>query len=732
MNSIELDIRNGINWREINKQLRENPNLNVIIQIENTKNLTSSQIERIIQNHPYEKRIMIQIRSGYDEERIRNYPDSKDRLTTDNIYSLRETQKILEEIENIEREMNPNLDEVQKLVYFIARLGEKIIYHPFHEIQPSKEIRSLRGLISGKTVCAGYAIILKEICDRNNIECDYVEGCTNEDDAKKGYRTHAWNIVKINGNYIPLDLTWNAGKRIRGNIMAIEDIANVNAFIKGHIPGKHEKIRDYEQSLKSIKGEYLQVLDILINKDSYNNNKIFYGIRDDNTRYMIAQDTVIQRDNQYFIQYVYYDIYPNGTLGKPTILYSKTSVSQITYIENQRKKWKKELEEARKNNDTEKAQELSEKLRASFMYHKANHMVDNLLFSKKNITEAIRRGDHYVGTIAAKDNKITGVEINPRHAKMLNIRQKTFERSDKTTFVLEEVRPLKLGEQTIHRYILYERIGKGVKRNTIYSDQDLLSDSRSAIPNALLSRERINRKQVDTNGYIGYLTQKGEIVYQAQLNNFFQKEIPLHTRFKKEYLMDYHPDITFEEMKRLVKTYQLDDHYRIINRYTKKEMQDKDLQLKTYFSLAWLHSAGVKYYTDEEVPGYRYAFNSQAEKIFDKIVKMITDSVNKYGNINPVEILDNIIKNHEYKYEEDIVIRLFGNKVYVKMINKLFREQNPSAVPEKESIHFNQYGSSTDAYQKLGAFIRQQEQELEDMLEVREENGTVQIVPKSK
>ena len=60
------------------------------------------------------------------------------------------------------------------------------MYEPKSERMSDSSVRSLRGLISKNTVCAGYALILKEFMDRSNIKCEYVEGHTELDkDVKK-------------------------------------------------------------------------------------------------------------------------------------------------------------------------------------------------------------------------------------------------------------------------------------------------------------------------------------------------------------------------------------------------------------------------------------------------------------------------------------------------------------------------------------------------------------------
>lgn len=56
-------------------------------------------------------------------------------------------------------------------------------------------------LVLGKSVCAGYARAFQYLMQQAGIPCYYCTGYAGED--------HAWNIVKINGNYSNVDVTWD-------------------------------------------------------------------------------------------------------------------------------------------------------------------------------------------------------------------------------------------------------------------------------------------------------------------------------------------------------------------------------------------------------------------------------------------------------------------------------------------------------------------------------------------
>ena len=57
-------------------------------------------------------------------------------------------------------------------------------------------------LLNHQSVCAGYAKAFQYICHRMGYFCTYVTG------SIRGGGDHAWNIVRIDGNYYHVDVTW--------------------------------------------------------------------------------------------------------------------------------------------------------------------------------------------------------------------------------------------------------------------------------------------------------------------------------------------------------------------------------------------------------------------------------------------------------------------------------------------------------------------------------------------
>ena len=57
-------------------------------------------------------------------------------------------------------------------------------------------------LVDGKAVCEGYARAFQLLCNKANIDCVLLSGTADSDN-------HAWNGVKISGDWYQIDVTWN-------------------------------------------------------------------------------------------------------------------------------------------------------------------------------------------------------------------------------------------------------------------------------------------------------------------------------------------------------------------------------------------------------------------------------------------------------------------------------------------------------------------------------------------
>ena len=87
-----------------------------------------------------------------------------------------------------------------------------------HKIALEKKVRlkwAKQCLKKGKAECEGYATLYKCFCDLLDVECIIIPGNTKRHQDDIGDPTlktnHAWNAVKINGEWKFIDVTWAAG-----------------------------------------------------------------------------------------------------------------------------------------------------------------------------------------------------------------------------------------------------------------------------------------------------------------------------------------------------------------------------------------------------------------------------------------------------------------------------------------------------------------------------------------
>lgn len=145
-------------------------------------------------------------------------------------YSFSEISAIIAKIEELTADIPTDMDEANKFYKVYSRItgmmtydyncsrksniAKDILWQTFskkafeHYTEEIKKIRKkpaglYGGLIEGKAICAGYALILNEALKYVGIKSQYVRG----QDEKNG---HAWNQVQIDGKWYNADPTWDS------------------------------------------------------------------------------------------------------------------------------------------------------------------------------------------------------------------------------------------------------------------------------------------------------------------------------------------------------------------------------------------------------------------------------------------------------------------------------------------------------------------------------------------
>jgi hypothetical protein len=90
------------------------------------------------------------------------------------------------------------MDDYDKVKYTYEYVIKNTVYR--EDLQDDQNIYSVFG--KKGSVCAGYSKAIQYLLKRIGIECSYVAG------EAIGQGAHAWNIVKVDGEYYYLDATW--------------------------------------------------------------------------------------------------------------------------------------------------------------------------------------------------------------------------------------------------------------------------------------------------------------------------------------------------------------------------------------------------------------------------------------------------------------------------------------------------------------------------------------------
>ena len=168
--------------------------------LENTVGLSSDLISKIDSD-----RVVFSIKGGLDYDTKKKYKAQK---YVDRTYVSPEGLKnIIKYFEYNERLIDPSWGDIEKTMFLYNALVVDMEYDEKYETILGDGIteRSLNGILYGRLVCAGFALVFKEMMDRIGIKCYY----QNQKDV------HAFNVIEIDGKRYGIDVTWeNTGKKI--------------------------------------------------------------------------------------------------------------------------------------------------------------------------------------------------------------------------------------------------------------------------------------------------------------------------------------------------------------------------------------------------------------------------------------------------------------------------------------------------------------------------------------
>ena len=107
--------------------------------------------------------------------------------------------------------------------YYMAKeiyqyIANNVIYDNDHLplIEYREKYSAYSAIVKKKTVCNGYSLMFYRIACEEGLDARYVQGLAGSTDENTGLFSsiggHAWNMVKINGFWYCLDVTWDAQK----------------------------------------------------------------------------------------------------------------------------------------------------------------------------------------------------------------------------------------------------------------------------------------------------------------------------------------------------------------------------------------------------------------------------------------------------------------------------------------------------------------------------------------
>ena len=463
-------------------------NSKIVIQVLNTSHI-DKRVLKILSSvkNKYNLDIKISVIGPYDE-RLETSPKRKQKSFYKSLYEVDELYEIIGNLENIESKIDSNWSKIEKLVYLIETLIRNIMYDPEYRLLNNKGLpiptydnvrdlsdyydRSLRGLLTKKSVCAGYSVILKELADRCGIECRLVSGACYDDSGQ--YRGgHAWNLVVIDGVTYPIDITKRNTKFRYGEFTNIEDIScDIEKFKRTHRPYNPKNniglTRLDEDTIKRAQKK------TMLRK--HYKASTFILQRHDGSKFVISQIGMFKG----LYRYLVYEMDSSGKHEEPTVYFSESNL----------------IKEIQQN-----------KFELTNHFNEFINSFTNVLLSKSNIADSKRLGTYYIGH-CERDNgngfiqDTSEIKKNDRHIKAFSFSNiKSKRRLDGSVVTLVQVKN-NVPNNQLYQYYVYVLSNKGtLMEYVIFSNEDYFTLKPSVVVNEMLSDD-VLRQAASTNGIV--------------------------------------------------------------------------------------------------------------------------------------------------------------------------------------------------------------------------------------
>ena len=655
---IYYEISNGedIDIVKANELVRDNPKKIVIILIDNTKQINEDILKKLDSN------VRIRIQGPYDLDRIKaqqnvGFVNEKQNITTSAkkyyafsvVYTRNEVINILREIRKIESGMDINFSDIQKLYYLCDKIKKNITYDPLVDDKPDSETRSLRGLLTKKTVCAGYSVILKEFLDRQNINSYFLAG-----------NGHAWNIVEIEGKYYPIDLTTENRLYMTGNLRVNDYFGQADEEFKStHIADPKDPHCHLMSQLSSLDKGFVKYLAASVIKEEKYMRTAIAGKRINGEKFIITQigNSIINGNVYYTYHYREFNDKYSRVAATPLILTSKLNLCELV----------NSIDFKNDNNIN-----CSEKF------------IMDKLFSKENIRDSLRKGSTYIGDAKAyqgMNGPIENLEKKDEDLYNFPIKYKYITREDNTSILIEiDDCCIRSRDNTYIRYNIYDSDNYNIplRKRIVYSEMDLLRDKE--LMYKLFEEKNISEAMNSYNGYLGKVNDNGEINHETAFDLFNPN--------KRITISGYNSNMnnsivipSFEKMEEYYKKYKLPekeynslDEVQVLERGTERKVEDKLVSINAYISLLWQDAVG----------NGLEAFNPQNKEIFDEIKNKIIEDINNNNFVNTIELY-RYFKNDEDK--KNIILNLFSKAGKTRVLTEYFyKSVKPDGIINGEPV----------------------------------------------
>lgn len=424
----------------------------IVLIVKNTKGLNPDLVKKLNSNH-----VQFSVVGGlnYFEKKKFHTGSYIERTLIDPIA----LSKIIEFFEKIESKIRYSWTETQKCMYIYKTLVEcisyndnlnqdSISYNYYNKAENEyyKDVtRSLYGVLYGKLVCSGFAIVLKEALNRIGIKCCYQN--------KQSH--HSWNLAELDGKIRGLELTWDCSNKGKDNLCLFRYFGLESDFYGN----KHHDISN-EPEEKKYKLTPFTVDDIVKNL-----KVIVCG-----TNILSQKFNEILDDKGNKIYYIQVEA---GSINTYMIYIDHKLIPVYTDLEPQ-------------------------------------------YLSKEKIMDAVNTNNNCILPLKNKSSN----------------KYQNYNRKDNSSFIITKTNVLK---NNINEHFYYDVLntkeGLKLRRGVILSEMDLSIDYdksiRDIIANELLGNDRLKRKILYYNGYVGYIGKNGMMLYDRE---FETKELHISRR----------------------------------------------------------------------------------------------------------------------------------------------------------------------------------------------------------